>query len=755
MSVDYVAHSAGKSGIAQSLREHLEQVAHTAHDFAAPFGAEEEATLAGLLHDLGKYGDLFQKRLQGEAKGIDHWSVGAWVALSRYHSVAAAMAIWGHHLGLRQMDLAAVRSQLDPAAIAQQHPLNLRLSESDIDLLLQRLQADGLSPQKPSRPFLDLSANAEQQLHQAAQMLDVRMLFSALVDADFLDTARHFGEERPSGPPLQPGRALQVLSDHVQQLSRNSRAAKTVLQMRQQLWDDCLQAAEQSPGIFTLTAPTGAGKTLAMLGFALRHAALHDLRRIVVVIPYLSIIEQTAKVYRDLLEPHFGEGYVIEHHSLSGTGAEAPRGDDQQEGKSCVERLLAENWDAPIVVTTSVQMLESLFSNSPSACRKLHRLAKSVILFDEVQTLPLNLVIPTLQALSRLASRFGSTIVFATATQPAFDHLHQHIAVKGTVGWQPREIVKSHPQLFQMARRTHLEIREGPLSWQDLAHELTRQEQALCVLNVKKHAAHLARLLQAQDNGDGLYHLSTNMCPAHRQEVLEEVRQRLEQGKRCLLISTQCVEAGVDVDFPIVYRAYAPLDSIAQAAGRCNRNGKLSAGRVVLFTPEEEKYPPGAYQQAASVTQAYLKQREHNADLYDPILYTEYYRLLYDLTRPEGLRKDLQEAIEARDFVEVARQYRLIPETTVNVLVPYDPDAFEQLAQQARQRGLSARWIRDARAHVVSVYRPRPQDVIRSFLEPIPLRGQPTDDWFIYTEPSHYDPLLGLQPQQAPDSWIL
>ncbi len=755
MSADYLAHSAGKSGLAQSLRDHLQQVAHTAHDFAAAFGAEEEATLAGLLHDLGKYGDLFQKRLQGEAKGIDHWSAGAWASLVRYQSVAAAMAIWGHHLGLQRIDSDNIRSHLDPAALAQQHPLHLRLSESDLDLLLQRLQADGLSPQKPSRPFLDLTPNAEQQLHQNAQMLDVRMLFSALVDADFLDTARHFGEERPSGPPLQPQRALQVLSDHVQQLSQNSRAAKAVLQMRKQLWEDCLQAAEQSPGIFTLTAPTGAGKTLAMLGFALRHAEVHDLRRIVVVIPYLSIIEQTAKVYRDLLEPHFGEGYVIEHHSLSGTSAPAPGADDQQEGRSCVERLLAENWDAPVVVTTSVQMLESLFSNSPSACRKLHRLAKSVILFDEVQTLPLNLVVPTLQALSRLASRYGSTIVFATATQPAFDHLHQHIAVSGTVGWQPREIAKSHPQLFQLARRTQLEIRHDALSWEELAQELTRQEQALCVLNVKKHAANLARLLQAQGIDDGLYHLSTHMCPAHRQEVLQEVRRRLEQRKRCLLISTQCVEAGVDVDFPTVYRAYAPLDSIAQAAGRCNRNGKLPVGRMVLFTPEEEQYPPGAYKQAASVTRGYVGQRQSNVDLYDPALYTEYYRLLYDLTRPEMQRKDLSDAIEARDFVEVARLYRLIPETTVNVLVPYDPDAFDRLVQQARRRGLSANWIREARAHLVSVYRPRPADVIRSFLEPIPLRGQPTDDWFIYTEPSHYDPLLGLQPQQAPESWIL
>lgn len=749
----FFAHSSRGGTGWQPLREHLEQVAMMASSFAEALQAQDEARIAGLLHDIGKYGERFQKRLRGETQGVDHWSPGAWLALKQFQCVAAAMAIWGHHLGLQRMDSSTIRQSLDPDRLRQQTNLVWRVPDEDDAVLLERLAADGLELSSPAQKVYD------QTLHPNAQMLDVRMLFSTLVDADFLDTARHFGEERPIPPPLQPERALQVLQEHVQELNERTDAAPQVRQMRRMLWEDCMNAAEGAPGIFTLTAPTGAGKTLAMLGFALKHAAMHGLRRVVVVIPYLSIIEQTAKVYRDLLEPYFGDGYVIEHHSLAGT-RQMDRGESDHQDetdKARIERLLAENWDAPLIVTTSVQMLESLFANTPSACRKLHRLARSVILFDEVQTLPTSLVVPTLQALSRLADRYGSTVVFATATQPAFDHLHDKVQVPGNRGWQPHEIVRGHARLFHLARRVRVEMPDdgSPLSWDQLAQQMLAHEQALCVLNIKRHAAQLARLLVQQTDSESVYHLSTSMCPAHRQRVLETVRARLQHGQRCLLVSTQCVEAGVDVDFPVVYRAFAPLDSIAQAAGRCNRNGKLPQGKVVLFVPEEDTYPRGAYEQAAKVTRGYLKEQAGAIDLYDPAFYDRYYRMLYDMTKPENQRQDLQQSIDVRDFPEVARLYRLIPESSINILVPYDPAVYEPLAEEARRRGLSSAWIRRARAHVVSMYRPRPSDTVMSFLEPVPIHGQPTDEWFIYIEPSHYDPLLGLQPQQAPELWIL
>lgn len=753
MSSDFFAHSSRSSARWQPLHEHLHHVAQLASAFAEVFHAQEEARLAGILHDIGKYGTLFQKRLRGEAQGVDHWSPGAWIALTDFQCVAAAMAIWGHHLGLQRLDAGALRSNLDPSILRQQSSRVWRLSEEDYAVLKERLAADGLQITAPGTKVYEGSMDT------SAQMLDVRMLFSALVDADFLDTARHFGEERPVPPPLQAEGALQILQQHVQQLSERIDAAPQVLEMRRILWEACLSAAEQSPGIFTLTAPTGAGKTLAMLGFALKHAATHGLRRIIVVIPYLSIIEQTAKVYRDLLEPHFGSGYLIEHHSLTGTRQTDDKESDHQDeyDKARAERLLAENWDAPLIVTTSVQMLESLFANTPSACRKLHRLARSVILFDEVQTLPTSLVVPTLQVLSRLVERYGSTVLFATATQPAFDHLHEKVQVVGNRGWQPREVVPHRAGLFHLARRVRVETPAdgSPWSWEQLASQMLEQEQALCVLNIKRHAAQLTQLLLQQADSDSVYHLSTHMCPAHRQRTLQRVRTRLQQGERCLLVSTQCVEAGVDVDFPVVFRAFAPLDSIAQAAGRCNRNGKLPEGKVVLFVPEEEKYPRGAYEQAASVTRVYLQQQAGKIDLYDPAFYDRYYRMLYDITRPESQRAELLQAIQNRDFVEVARLYRLIPDTSINILVPYEISMYEQLAAEVRQRGLTSAWIRRARPYVVSVYRPRPSDPIRSFLEPVSIHGQPSDEWFIYTEPSHYDPLLGLQPQQAPELWIL
>lgn len=745
MEQQYLAHSS-RGGSGQPLKEHLRHVAELAAEFAKAFGADEEAYLAGILHDLGKYGDLFQKRLRGEASGVDHWSLGAWSAIMDDKAVAAGMAIWGHHIGLQQMDSVSIKG-LEPTRLVQQHPLNLQLSEPSLEVLKSRLQSDGLSVRQPSNMLY------QPQLDSLAQMLDVRMLFSALVDADFLDTARHFGEERPQGPPLESGKAFEVLQAKIEELASAGSSSPEVQQMRDILWNDCIRAGDEPQGIFTLTAPTGAGKTLAMLGFALKHAQKHNLRRIVVVIPYLSIIEQTAQVYRDLFR-NFPPGYIIEHHSLTGTRAPVRRGDDEQDEHARLERYLSENWDAPIVITTSVQMLESLFANASSACRKLHRLAQSVILFDEVQTLPLNLAIPTLQALSTLACRYRVTVVFATATQPAFSHLHCKVQLCGNLGWQPREIVQDVPKLFGLGRRVQVRRKDShPLLWQDLAQELRQHKQALCVVNIKRHAKELALLLKDEAHSDHVFHLSTNMCPVHRQKVLEEVRLCLRDGEPCLLVSTQCIEAGVDVDFPIVYRAFAPLDSIAQSAGRCNRHGIRQTGEVILFVPEEEKYPPGAYQQAAGVTRVHLS--THSIDLYDTSLYDSYYRTLYDITKPEVLNQDLQHSIIAKDFPEVARQYRLIPDATINVLVPYELEQYNSLANEARERGLTGDWIRRARPHVVGVYRPHPSDTITCFLEPIPIRGKPSGDWFIYAELSHYDPLLGLNPQQAPELWIL
>ncbi|HSG40373.1 MAG TPA: CRISPR-associated helicase Cas3', partial [Thermoanaerobaculia bacterium] len=728
--------------------------------FASVFGAAEEARLAGLLHDLGKYSEVFSLRLAGKESGLDHWSAGAWAALTRYQQAgtAIALAIQGHHIGLQNPD--ALRPLGNPARFAESHPLNLRLTDAHFPALLGRLAGDGLTLPEATSSLFNLKDPA-----RGAGMLDVRMLFSALVDADFLATEAHFqrveGREilREDGPPLRPAEALAHLENDLARLAANSPAAAEVNRLRSDLLQACLDAALLPPGLFTLTAPTGAGKTLAMLAFALRHAREHGLRRVVVAVPFLSIIEQTVRVYRDLLAPVFGPRYVLEHHSLAGIRGQEEKGDGQIAADRAA-RLQAENWDAPLIVTTSVQLLESLFANRPAACRKLHRLAGSVILLDEVQTLPPALAAATLATLSRLAERYGASVVFATATQPAFESLDARVRPLAASGWTPREIVPASLELFERARRTRVRWEvETPRSWDSLAAELAEAGSALCIVNLKKHALALATLLR--DRGvPGLLHLSTNLCPDHRERVLAEVRRRLDDKLPCLLISTQCVEAGVDVDFPVVFRALGPLDAIAQAAGRCNRNGRMpEPGIVHVFVPEDEGYPPGGYEQAAKTTRMLLNQRKpEGMDLQSQELFDLYYRTLYSLTGvadgDQGRKaKELGEAIGTLSFQAAAEAYRLIDKDAVNVVVPYDRGLFEDLRRELGRNGRpTTSWMRRARSQTVNLYRP---ELFQGFLHPASPPGSEGKraDWFLLTDEALYDrELLGLT--AAPDVWI-
>jgi CRISPR-associated helicase Cas3/CRISPR-associated endonuclease Cas3-HD len=762
----FFAHSENAHGAWHSLAEHLVAVSERARKSLKSWKGAEEAALAGLLHDLGKYGDRFQARLRGEDKGLDHWSQGAWVALTEHRSVAAALAIQGHHIGLQQADTPALRA-MDPKSLAVAHPLRLALSDDRVDRVMERLRSDGLSP---VTPLLKLGP----QFSDVASMLDVRMLFSALVDADFLDTEAHFTGPRPIGPALHPERALAVLGEHMRELRArlSGNCDADVQQAREALWCATAKAATETPGIWTLTAPTGSGKTLAMLNFALEHARTNGLDRVVMVIPFLTIIEQTARIYRQVFAPHFGEHYVLEHHSLAGLGEETSKQDAENESER-VGRLLAQNWDAPIVVTTNVQLLESLFSNRPSACRKLHRLARSVILFDEAQTLPVKLAVPTLAALSHLSREFGTSVVFATATQPAFDHLddvvRQWQARSGDdgAGWKPKAVVSDEQTLFKKLRRTriHWPAAGQRCSFSSLSQDLKRHTQVLCVVNLKRHAL---RLLGDLGDSGSVYHLSTNLCPAHRQDVLREVRAALAAGESCRLISTQCVEAGVDVDFPSVYRALGPLDAIAQAAGRCNRNGllrdesgKVRLGDVHVFVPEKDSasedrmYPSFAYYQAAALTQSLLAESEDNGlDLDYPDTFLRYYRRLYELSKPETQAKDLMDAIRAQHFPKVAQEYRLISGDTIMVLIPYAArlGEYRELRSEVDSRGLSAAWIRRAQALSVSLFRPRPEHPLSGLLAPAKsFRGGVSDEWFILGEEfsSFYDRKLGLNPPEA------
>jgi CRISPR-associated endonuclease/helicase Cas3 len=762
----FFAHSANSSGVWHPLAEHLSSVSRMAKEFLQGYKGAEEAALAGILHDLGKYGDRFQARLHGKDQGLDHWSQGAWVALTEHKAIAAALAIQGHHVGLQPANTNALR-RMDLQGLKQKHPFGLSLSEFDHKRLLKRAESENLVFQSPAPKMLDVKIGMAQAV---AAMLDVRLLFSCLVDADFLDTEAHFEGDvkgkcpRPKGPRLDAKAALDALDFHMATLRSGANAQQEVRQVRETLWNAVSQSAHKESGTFTLTAPTGSGKTLAMLKFALEHAEKYELKRIILVVPFLTIIEQTAHIYRTVFKS-FPDNFILEHHSLAGLGVEAEKRDAEGVNER-QRRLLAENWDAPVVLTTNVQILESLFSNRPASCRKLHNLMNAVILFDEAQGLPQHLAIPTLAALSHLSSAYRSTIVFATATQPAFNTLNEAVKKHAVKGWQPQEMMLEHGAMFHKLKRVNVAWPKNGerYTWAELADALGDVEQVLCVVNLKRHAL---ALLEAMAEWEDVIHLSTNLCPEHRRVVLKRIRKQLQYGKPCRLISTQCVEAGVDVDFPKVFRAMAPLEAIAQAAGRCNREGRLNMqdrlGDVVVFEPEEEsgwrkRFPTHSYFQATQVTHALLSQHG-NLNINDPEIFQTYYRRLYDLNNPATQNQTLNDAITALDFPEIAKSYRLIDQNVIQILVPWSGryEEFQTLRAEAEQQGIGANWMRRAQGLAVSVY--RTNDGPPAWAIPAKLKRYSaansgvSDEWFIL-EGDFYDDVLGLNPPKGEQVFI-
>jgi CRISPR-associated endonuclease/helicase Cas3 len=761
-SRQYFAHSANGYGNWHQLADHLVGVSKIAKEFLQGRNGAEEAALAGLLHDLGKYGDRFQARLQGKDQGLDHWSQGAWLALTEHRAIAAALAIQGHHVGLQRANTDALR-RMSLQSLNQNHPFGLALSDFDYKRLKQRAEAEGVLFQTPARTLLAHQNGMEKAI---AAMLDVRLLFSCLVDADFLDTESHFDGDaqgkrpRPAGSKLDASAALAALDAHMAALRASTGAQVAVRQARETLWSAVIRAGQAESGTFTLTAPTGSGKTLAMLKFALEHAKKHGLKRIVLAVPFLTVIEQTVRIYRTVFNS-FPGNFVLEHHSLAGLGAEAEQRDAEGANER-QRRLLAENWDAPIVLTTNVQLLESLFSNRPSSCRKLHNLMDSVILFDEAQSLPQHLAVPTLAALSHLSAAYRATVVFATATQPAFDTLNEAVRKHAAQGWQPIEVVPEHPALFSALKRVAVRWPETgeKRTWTQLAAELRDMSQALVVVNLKRHAL---ALLNELTRTESVFHLSTNLCAEHRRAVMDRVRAQLAAGLPCRLVSTQCVEAGVDVDFPIVFRAMAPLESIAQAAGRCNREGKLNEqgrfGEVVVFEPDEEegwrkRFPTHSYYQSTQVTQILLKLHGNSLDISNPEVFRAYYHRLYNLNDLASQNAELTRAIQELDFVEIAKAYRLIVQDAIQVLVPWADryDEFLALRTEADRQGISANWMRRAQGLAVSVYRINggsPAWAIPAKLR----RGGVSDEWFIL-EGDFYDDTLGLNPPKGEQVFI-
>jgi CRISPR-associated endonuclease/helicase Cas3 len=644
-----VAHTPNASGQWHLLADHLRGTAEQARTFASAIGPEasELAYYAGLWHDIGKSGSRFQQYLHDQARGIgargsggDHKGAGAVHVLPVCDWLAFLIA--GHHGGLPAG--AALKGTLRDWQSAPHVAEALATAHSELGCLLA---PPGL---------LQLPAFAGGPSARSTELF-LRLLFSCLVDADFLDTESHFDATRTRARRSRGDVDCALLWDRFsadqEQLIATS-PVSNVNELRAHIYRAAMEAASSSPGFFRLTVPTGGGKTRVGLGFGLRHALSYGLRRVIFAVPYTTITEQTAATYRAIFATL--PEVVLEHHSALASRDET----EDSVGTELWRRLACENWDAPVIVTTTVQLFDSLLGAWPGACRKLHNIVGSIVVLDEAQTLPPRLLTPLLDVLRELVTQYRVSVVFCTATQPAFE------VVPGFADLGAREIAPDPPMLFRRLRRvTYQWPRPGEQStWEHVASQLRASGQALAIVNTRRDAL---TLLDALGDPEAL-HLSTLLCGAHRQVVLADVRARLQGGRPCRLVSTQVVEAGVDLDFPLVLRAFGPLDAIVQAAGRCNREGRQSGlGQVVVFDPAEGRLPPGEYRVAADSARTVLAAGTPDVD--DPASFARFFALFYGGVDTDARGVQARRAVLA--YPETARQARLIEDDTVPVIVRY------------------------------------------------------------------------------------
>lgn len=670
----------------QSLSDHLNGTSVLAGNFASAFSSEDWAIALGQLHDAGKLPERWQTylvnksgynetvHLENASTKVEHSAVGAVLAENLFGPMigrALGYCIAGHHAGL-------------PDWIGSQGSLSARNQNAHIEDLPNEYR-DYVAKLRPSAPpwkfdvaSLDFS-------------LWIRMLFSCLVDADFLDTECYMkgGCVKDRGEYQQLPELLTRFDEYMNSLIRRTQQAEsTVNQVRQKVLAECRTSASEEPGFFSLTVPTGGGKTLSSMAFALTHAVKYDKKRVIYVIPYTSIIEQNADVFRSAL----GRDQIVEHHSS------LDEADFTEKG-----RLASENWDASIIVTTSVQFFESLFASRPGRCRKLHNIANSVVILDEAQLLPVEYLSPVLETMRLLVEHYGVTFVFCTATQPIFETREGFVGLtKGSV----REIIRDVPALYGALKRVEIDFSQAsiPKTWEELAVELSSYEQVLCVVSDRKSCRELHRLLP-----NGTYHLSALMCPQHRSDLISQIKDCLNRGESIRVVSTQLIEAGVDIDFPVVYRALAGLDSIAQAAGRCNREGQLdggnSHGRVVVFSPPRPA-PAGLLRKGAETAKRLLA--SGGTDPLDHESFNRYFSELYwkaNSLDAKNIKKMLVPDITSLgiQFRSAAEAFRIIDDRLQRaIFVPYGQG--EELISELKSLG-PERWLmRKLQRYTVNIY---------------------------------------------------
>ena len=735
------------------LKEHLHNSARIASKFADEFGNNDWAELAGLLHDLGKYHPDWQKyirretgyfdeeaHIEGHGNRPNHSQAGATLVFEKLNNnkVAKIFAyiIGCHHTGLKDWT----------ADLENRFFKDRKLIIDDLEKIKLIDEAKQFldKPIPASTPVVfknQSDKNLKEQIH-----LWIRMLFSCLVDADFLDTESYMqNEEKVRGNYL----SIEKLKERFDKYMSEKKSDSELNRKRNEILNQCRQKAKLEPGFFSLTVPTGGGKTLSSMAFALEHAIEHNKKRIIVAIPYTSIIEQTAKVYKYGTDTDeeikrlkaegkflFGDDQVLEHHSNL---------DPEQE--SSKNRLAAENWDAPIIVTTNVQLFESLFGNKTSVCRKLHNIANSVIILDEAQMIPHEYFKPIISVLKGLVKYFGVTVVLMSATQPA---------LIGKIGSAPNiidglenvtEIIDDPDSLAKDFKRVEFIIPKdlnSPKSWDQIADELKQYEQVLCIVNTRNDCRELHKLMP-----DGTIQLSGFMCGEERSEIISDIKSKLKNRKPIKVISTQLVEAGVDIDFPVVYRAITGLDSIAQAAGRCNRENKLKdGGKVFVFIPPKFS-PQGFLRKSEDAGKAIL--RNHINEEFTPSLYSEYFRYLYSNINSFG-KEEFESCLvnSATDFEfkfgTYAEKFNMIDDRKqMSIIVRYKNS--EILIDQLRYVGASKDLLRKLQRFIVNV----PKNLFHKIREANYIEN--VNGYWVQCDDNLYKPGLGLLANE--NEWIM
>ncbi len=723
----YYAHTRGGDKTDwQTVRAHLENTAELARILGSDSGTAPFAATAALLHDIGKYSQAFQRRLEGSTERVDHATAGAKETVRLFDRTPAqrilagmlAYCIAGHHGGL--MDYGS------PVDCDTDGTLQGRLKRKLPEFEAYATEIDPGQLVLPERlPIRPLPGALGFSL-----AFFTRMIYSTLVDADFVETETFVNGKKPRGEYEDIPALAQRFAEFLRPFHQ---AESPINRRRTETLKACLARTDEPPGLFTLTLPTGGGKTFTSMGFALQHALRHGLKRIIYVIPYTSIIEQNAAEFKRSL----GTNTVLEHHSNFDWSPGRRDGDSNAPVSGLNEsyaklRLAAENWDIPIVVTTSMQFFESLFASKKSRLRKLHNLAKSVILFDEAQMLPRDYLIPCLYAVAELVRNYGSSAVFCTATQPCIEPFLPK-------GMTTKELIPDPQEQFDFYRRVKVK-RAGRLSDEALLERLGTQQQALCIVNTRKHARALFSGLAV----DGRFHLSTLMCAAHRSQVIAEIRSRLKQRLACRVVSTQLLEAGVDLDFPVGFRALAGLESIIQSAGRVNREGKLSSADLFVFEPDSEhaRFLPAYIRQSAAVARMVLEKYP------DPVCIAaiqDYFGQLYDLHDPGAF--DSQKVMAcfekggtepAFDFQTAAERFKLIDNDTTSVIIPYDEEAKRLIARlSSAEFPLSI--IRALQPYTVNIFEPEYQALVAE--SAIDLY---CERFAVLNQPSLYHPETGL-----------